>query len=286
MTDTEAVRLLFDELAHGYDQHLGFFSSFGRALVGWTRLEAGQHVVDVGAGRGAITLPAVAAVGTCGQVTAVDNSGAMLAALAEDCRGLPQVQLQVMDAHSLDIADASVDSVLCGFVLHFLDKPAQAIGEVYRVLRPGGRLSFSGPPTGPTDNAPRDPRWAFYGELTAEVAQRSGSPRHSELFSAPARPLPALCTEAGFIDLEQHRPSITFSYRDPEHYWNWLQSHGFRGYIDSLNERLADEFRSRLMTELQHLHEHGGITTEPDVVFTRMTKPGSSDGPDLGGSPP
>lgn len=272
MTDTEAVRRLFDELAGEYDAHLPFFSTFGGALVGWAGLKAGDRLVDVGAGRGAVTLPAAAAVGVSGRVIAVDNAQEMLIALAEECQDQPQVQLRVMDAHHLDIATESVDVVVSGFVLHFINDPAQAIAEAYRVLRPSGRLVFSGPPTDPTDSRQHDPRWAFYPDLMAEITQRSELNAPQDLFTAPARPLPAICTDVGFTNVRQHRPSITFSYRDPQHYWDWLLSHGFRGFVDSLEPALAGELRSRLMAELLHLHVQGGITTEPDVAFTIASK--------------
>ncbi|MBO8188845.1 hypothetical protein [Streptomyces spirodelae] len=59
MTDTEAVQRLFDELAQEYGQHIPFFStSFGRGLVAWCELRPGGRVLDIVAGRGAITGPA------------------------------------------------------------------------------------------------------------------------------------------------------------------------------------------------------------------------------------
>jgi SAM-dependent methyltransferase len=262
VTDTDAVRRLFDELACEYDRHLPFFATFGRALVQWADLRPGNSVVDVGAGRGAVTLPAAAAVGASGRVIAVDNAQGMLTALAEECRELPQVQTRVMDAHRLDIATQSVDVVVSGFVLHFLDDPVQALAEAYRVL----------PPTDSADRQRPDPRWSFYPDLIAEMAQRSELSESRDLFTAPARPIPVVCTEVGFTDVRQHRPSISFSYRDPQHYWDWLLSHGFRGFLDSLVPTLASEFRFRLMDELQHLHEESDITTEPDVVFTAATR--------------
>ena len=49
-----------------------------------------------------------------------------------------------MDAHHLDLADASVDLVVGCSVLHHLDW-AQALRECHRVLRPGGTIRFSEP---------------------------------------------------------------------------------------------------------------------------------------------
>jgi hypothetical protein len=45
-TDTEAVRRLFDELASEYDQHVPFFTTFGRRLAAWCDLRSGQQVLE------------------------------------------------------------------------------------------------------------------------------------------------------------------------------------------------------------------------------------------------
>jgi len=85
-TDTATVRRLFDDLASDYDQHVPFFGTFGRSLVTWCGLRPGQRVLDIAAGRGAITGPAALAVGPRGAVLAIDNAPRMLRALAADGR--------------------------------------------------------------------------------------------------------------------------------------------------------------------------------------------------------
>jgi SAM-dependent methyltransferase len=142
VTDTEGVRRLFDELAGEYDRHLPFFATFGRELAGWCGLRPGQRVLDVAAGRGAITLPAARAVGPRGLVLAVDNAPNMRAALARDRGDLPQVKICGMDAHRLAFPDASFDVVTCGLAFHIMHDPERAIAESYRAppRRPAGVL--------------------------------------------------------------------------------------------------------------------------------------------------
>jgi SAM-dependent methyltransferase len=115
VTDTEAVRRLFDELAGEYDQHLPFFATFGRDLAAWIGLRPGQRVLDIAAGRGAVAGPAAQAVGADGAVLAVDNAPNMLRALAGDYRGVRQLATSVMDARRLGVKDACFDAVTCGF---------------------------------------------------------------------------------------------------------------------------------------------------------------------------
>ncbi|HTT91105.1 MAG TPA: methyltransferase domain-containing protein, partial [Acidimicrobiales bacterium] len=280
MTDTETVRRLFDTLAHEYDQQLPFFATFGSELVAWCRLQTGWEVLDVAAGRGAIAGPAARAVGERGRVVAIDNSARMLAALAIEHQGLPQLTPRLMDAHRLDLPDRRFDAVTCGFTLHFLNDPARAIAEVYRVLRPGGLFAFSGPPTGRADDggegpAPgRDERWAFYGPLISEMATRSDPDKKPDPFTPPPRRLPELCREAGFTGLEQRWATASFALRDAQHFWDWNMSHGFRGFVESLGARLAEEFRARVFAGLEPMQAEGGIFLTSVVAFNRMIKPG------------
>lgn len=98
-------------------------------------------VVDVGAGTGLLTLALAPHVEA---VWAIDISSAMLdylAAQAADAE-LSNVQTATANATSLPLADGSVSLVVSNYCFHHLadaDKE-QAISEVFRVLRPGGRV--------------------------------------------------------------------------------------------------------------------------------------------------
>lgn len=78
------------------------------------------------------------------EVVAVEPSPAMNALAAARVRVLRERGVRVVFAaavgEALPLADASVDAVLCAFVLCSVSDPAQTLAEVRRVLRPGGRL--------------------------------------------------------------------------------------------------------------------------------------------------
>jgi SAM-dependent methyltransferase len=60
---------------------------------------------------------------------------------AQLSRGLPDITVLAGSAESIPLEDDSVDAVVCGQAWHWFD-PARAVGEVARVLKPGGGLGL------------------------------------------------------------------------------------------------------------------------------------------------
>lgn len=120
-----------DESFQAYKQH-----SF--ALL---ELQPGQHVLDVGCGTGEDARRMAQRVAPGGRVIAVDGSQHMIAVArqrAEGC-GLP-IEFQITDAHRLPYADDCFDASRADRIFMHLESPAQALREMQRVTRPGGRV--------------------------------------------------------------------------------------------------------------------------------------------------
>ena len=105
-------------------------------------LQPGEHVLDIACGTGLVTFRAAEAVGPGGLVAASDISEDMVASIAEAAaaRGITG-DFRRMDAETLDHPDASFDAVLCGLGLMYVAEPPNALREMRRVLRPGGRAA-------------------------------------------------------------------------------------------------------------------------------------------------
>ncbi len=115
------------------------------AMLASASLAAGQRVLDIACGTGLVSFDAARAVGPNGRVLGVDLSGKMVDAAQRRAaeRKLPNVSFARMDAEALGVPDRSFDAVLCALGLMYLPDPAQALREMLRVLRPGGRLSLA-----------------------------------------------------------------------------------------------------------------------------------------------
>jgi len=108
-------------------------------------LATGEKVVDVGSGGGIDSLIAARMVGPDGEVVGVDMTPAMLerarGAAAES--GLDNVEFREAFMEQLPVPDGWADVVISNGVLNLTPDKQQALGEMFRVLRPGGRLQIA-----------------------------------------------------------------------------------------------------------------------------------------------
>lgn len=100
-------------------------------------IEPDRAAVDVGAGTGFIT---GALLGRGLRVIAVDQSPTMLEALRAKFPDTDALDCRIGDAEHLPVDDASVDYCFANMCLHHVERPAQAIREMVRILKPGGKI--------------------------------------------------------------------------------------------------------------------------------------------------
>jgi ubiquinone/menaquinone biosynthesis C-methylase UbiE len=131
-------RRYWDKHSKSYDREMRFFD---RVLFkdsrGWVCSQAVGETLEVGIGTG-LNLPFYPGAV---RLTGIDLSPAMLAIARRQASRLDHpVDLREADAHALPFDDGSFDTVVCTFSLCAIPDERRAIGEMYRVLRPAGRL--------------------------------------------------------------------------------------------------------------------------------------------------
>ncbi len=106
---------------------------------------AGATVIDIGCGAGTDLLLAARRVGPTGRAIGVDMTEAMRQRARKGAAvcGLHHVDVRDGDATRLPIEDASVDVVISNGVLNLVPEKEQAVAEIARVLRPGGRVQIA-----------------------------------------------------------------------------------------------------------------------------------------------
>ena len=125
----------FDVAAEAYDCFMGRYSRLlSTQFADFADVQAGQRVLDVGCGPGALTAALVSRVGAS-SVAAVDPSTSFVeAARARN----PGVEVHQAAAEHLPFADGSFDAALAQLVVHFMSDPVGGLAEMRRVTRDRG----------------------------------------------------------------------------------------------------------------------------------------------------
>ncbi|MGG7464879.1 bifunctional demethylmenaquinone methyltransferase/2-methoxy-6-polyprenyl-1,4-benzoquinol methylase UbiE [Plantibacter sp. YIM 135347] len=150
----EQVSAMFDDVSTNYDRMNAMLSVGNDTLwrivttrtVGST---AGERVLDLAAGTGTSSA-SLAKNGA--HVVAADFSPGMIAVGREKYRDVPNIEFVEADATKLPFADAEFDATTISFGLRNVVRPKDALAEMFRVTKPGGRIvicEFSTPVIAP-----------------------------------------------------------------------------------------------------------------------------------------
>ena len=126
-----------------YQTHLvpAIFGPWAQVVVEAGCLQLGERVLDDACGTGAVAREAARRVGVGGAVVGLDNNpGMLVVARSVPVSSGPRVEWREADAMSMPFADASFDVVFCQLGLQYFPDRRAALGEMHRVLVPGGRL--------------------------------------------------------------------------------------------------------------------------------------------------
>jgi SAM-dependent methyltransferase len=108
-------------------------------------LPSGGTVIDIGSGAGMDCLLAARRVGPQGRVVGIDMTDAMLARarLGAAEAKLPQARFEKADMTELPLDSGTVDVVISNGVINLAPEKQKVFNELFRVVRPGGRLQFA-----------------------------------------------------------------------------------------------------------------------------------------------
>ncbi|MDQ6874300.1 MAG: class I SAM-dependent methyltransferase [Actinomycetota bacterium] len=177
-------------------------------------LHPGEILLDVACGTGVVARLAAPVLGTAGRVFARDLTEAMIERGGSE--RLPAdsapIEYGVAPADRLDIADEAMDVVTCQQGLQFFPDAPEAVREMHRVLRPGGRVGIA-----VWRSIDECPLWAAAQAATAQRLDETQAAVLSAPFSWPGEEaLLDVLREAGFNDLvvSTHTVVMHFDARD------------------------------------------------------------------------
>ena len=145
----EASLQAWEGAAAGWTRHQRLVRDWAAPVAQWLiaalNLQPGQRVLELAAGLGDTGMLAAELVSPGGSVTISDQAEAMLAGARERAAelGLSNVEFRVLNAEWIDEPVASFDALICRWGLMLMTDYETALGEMRRVLRPGGRLALT-----------------------------------------------------------------------------------------------------------------------------------------------
>ena len=232
----------FAVAADAYDRFMGRYSvPLGPRLADFAGVSAGQRVVDVGCGPGALTSELVLRLGP-DAVAAVDPSEPFVAAARERH---PGVDVRQAPAEELPFADDTFDAALAQLVVHFMADPVRGLREMARVTRPDGVVAAC-----VWDHAggrgPLSVLWSAAHELDQDVVDES------RLAGAREGHLTELFRAAGIRDVEETILSVDVEHPSFEEWWEpYTLGVGPAGaHVNGLDSAARDELRERCRAKL------------------------------------
>jgi len=226
---------------HFDDEPLSFWERIGRRTVTRLGLPAGANVLDVGCGTGASALPAAQVVGRDGFVVGVDLSARLLdrARTKAMTHGLTNLEFRLADMTALGYPDGRFDAVVGVFSIFFVPDMEGLVRELWRMVRPGGKLAVT--TWGPRIFEPAYSRWL--------AAVRQERPDLHSAFNpwdriTTVESVTQLLQDGGITDVEVTAEDGFQPLRSAEDWWIIALGSGLRWTIDQMGQQAATRVRA------------------------------------------
>jgi SAM-dependent methyltransferase len=241
-----------------------FWHRFGRRTVERLGLRAGETVLDVCCGSGGSALPAGEAVGPEGKVIAVDLAERLVALGEAKARekNLGNIEFKAGDMLALGYPDASFDVVVCVFGIFFVPDMVAATKELWRMVKPGGRLAIS--TWGPALFEPANS--AFWEAIREERPDLLKTFNPWERISTPDG-LRDMLNQAGVGNPEIVAEDGEHPLSSPADWWLVAMGSGYRGTLAQLDAPTLNRVREKNLAQLTRCEN---IAT--NVVYAVATK--------------
>lgn len=241
---------MFDVAANAYDAFMGRYSGLlAPQMADLAGIAAGQRVIDVGCGPGALTSELARRLGA-DHVAAVDPSVSFVEAAKQRH---PGVDVRQASAEALPFPDAAFDAAVAQLVVHFMADPVGGLREMRRVARRGGVVAAC-----VWDHAgakgPLGRFWEAASALDPAVVDES------DLAGAREGHLAELFAAAGLGEI---RSSTVVSHVEHPSFEAWWEPYTRGvGPAGAYVARLDDEARDRLRAECRKRMGDGPITID------------------------
>jgi arsenite methyltransferase len=254
------------ELARNYEQAGIVQFHHGKFLIGPLALNAGEHVLDIGAGTGRLAEFVAGLVGPQGRVVGIDplQSRVDIARLRQS----KTLSFELGRAEDLSrFGDSQFDAVYLNSVLHWIAQKDRALREIHRVLKPGGRIGLN----------VQDPSRPHQSRLllSTAISQAGLGHRHHEsnpVLGVTDEKLKALFAVAGFIDYRSDLRSLFDVHSDAESLLRWSEASAFGNFLEGFSTSERDQVLTVFAGLLETRRTPEGLRLERHLRFAFARK--------------
>lgn len=241
---------------------LSFWNRFGQKTVDRLSLSPGNLVLDVCCGTGASAIPAAISVGSEGKVLGIDIAESLLqlGRIKSAQQGLENIEFRHANFEQLGLPSESFDAIVCVFGIFFVPDMEAAIRELWRMVRPGGKLAI----TSWGEKVFEPANQGFWRAIEAERPDLSKKFTPWDRINDPVS-LQALLETGGATKVEVIAEACTHELAAHEDWWTMALGGGFRGTIDQLDPAATERVRQ---ANLQYLQTNDVQALDVDVLYS------------------
>jgi ubiquinone/menaquinone biosynthesis C-methylase UbiE len=227
-------------------------------------LQPGDQVLDIAAGTGDQSLLAARLVGPGGSILATDISADMLtiAARVVQQEGLTNITTRVMDAQRLELENDAFDAVICRLGLMLIPHLQQALREIRRVLKPGGKLAalvWSAPE--------HNPLWSLPLAILSRYANGASSPGPNPFALSDTTVFERELTDAGFHTVSTRALAFQSRYASLEAFLNSTGSRLIAGVMGRLPQHEQQHLLGEVRQALSQFEGSDGLVASAELLL-------------------
>ncbi len=248
------------------DLMMDFLRPMGKDIMRLIDAYDASLVLEIAAGTGEPGIT-IASKMRNGSVMLTDLSEDMLAIAREkaEARGIKNIETQVCDVCELPYSDNTFDAISCRFGFMFFPDMLLAAKEMYRVLKPGGRIATT------VWNVPEKNFWvtAIGSTINANMQLPPPPPEAPGMFRcAKSGLIMDLFQKAGFENTSEKEITSKLRCGTPEVYWNMMTEVAapFVAALSNADDAMKDKIKSEVYQKVKQRYPDGRVEIEASAL--------------------